>query len=69
MDISNISKAYNLVDLEVVPDQLLLDPHNPRIAIDMEEEVTYTPDDLTSIQLSRNISSQLLTNPLIISKN
>ena len=57
MDISKISKAYELNDLEVVPDQLLLDPHNPRIAIDMEDELTYVPNELASVETQEYILS------------
>ena len=38
MDISSISKSYEMVDIEVTPEQLLLDPYNPRIALDMDEK-------------------------------
>ena len=48
MDISSISKTYEMVDIEVTPEQLLLDPYNPRIALDMDEEVKYTSEELAS---------------------
>ena len=38
MDISSISKHYELRPLTVTPEQLLLDPNNPRIVLDINTD-------------------------------
>jgi hypothetical protein len=48
MDISKIAEYYELKDLNVTAEQLLLDPRNPRIAIDLKDEVHYTQEELVS---------------------
>jgi hypothetical protein len=48
MDISSISKYYELKPLIVSPEQLLLDPNNPRIVLDINTDRKFTPAELPS---------------------
>lgn len=57
MDISAVSKCYKLTVIEVSPDQLLLDPNNPRIIIDVERKQEFTEQELASSSVQDYILS------------
>ena len=46
-----------MVDIEVTPGQFLLDPYNPRIALDMDEDVKFTPEELASPEVQEFVLS------------
>ena len=47
MDISSISRCYTLKPITVLPEQLLVDPKNPRIVLDIDSDFpnAFTQDD------------------------
>ena len=47
MDISSISRCYNLNPISVLPEQLLVDPKNPRIVLDIDSDQEFTLGELT----------------------
>ena len=57
MDISSISEYYELKPLKVRPSQLLLDPKNPRIVLDVNTKRTFTQSELTSPDVQEYILS------------
>ena len=57
MDLSAISEAYELREIEVEPECLLLDPGNPRITLETREQVKYTPRELASPAVQEYILS------------
>ncbi len=57
MDISSISKYYELKPLTVSPEQLLLDPNNPRIVLDVKTDRKFTRSELTSTDVQMYIHS------------
>src|SRR5690348_7625331 len=57
MDISSISKYYGLKPLTVKPRQLLLDPNNPRIVLDVNTDRKFTLSDLPSTEVQDYILS------------
>ena len=57
MDISTISKFYRLESIKVKPDQLLLDPNNPRIVLDVNTERKFTEEQLVSTEVQQYILS------------
>jgi hypothetical protein len=57
MDISSISKYYGLKALKVKPNQLLLDPNNPRIILDVNTDRKFTLKDLPSPDVQEYILS------------
>jgi len=57
MKISNVTKSYVLNNIILTPDNLLLDPHNPRIALDIEEKVNYSDQELISTSVQNYILS------------
>lgn len=46
MDVSSISKYYRLKPLRIKPKQLVLDPTNPRIILDVDTKRKFTPREL-----------------------
>ncbi len=57
MDISSLSKYYELTPLKVRPDQLLLDPSNPRIVLDVNTDRKFSQTQLTSTDVQEYILS------------
>ena len=57
MDISKISESYSLKDIYTYPDQLLLDPNNPRISFDIDEKLNYTDSQLLSNKIQDYVLS------------
>lgn len=57
MDLSSISKYYILRPLTVSPDQLLLDPNNPRIVLDVNTDRKFTPNELIKSDVQQYILS------------
>ena len=57
MDISNISKFYRLESIKVKPNQLLLDPNNPRIILDVNTDKKFTEKELISDEVQEYILS------------
>lgn len=57
MDISSLSQYYKLTPVKVRPDQLLLDPSNPRIILDVNTDRKFTQDELTSSDVQEYILS------------
>lgn len=57
MDISSISQYYNLEPIRVRPNQLLLDPSNPRIVLDVDTERSFTPSQLATPDVQEYILS------------
>src|SRR2546422_4663730 len=57
MDVSSISKHYELRPLRVRPDQLLLDPNNPRIVLDVATDRKFTLRELTAPDVQAYILS------------
>ena len=57
MDISAVSKCYKLAEIEVSPNQLLLDPNNPRIVLDVERKQEFTEQELASSSVQDYILS------------
>ena len=47
MDISTISRCYDLTSITVEPGQLLVDPKNPRIVLDVDSDQEFTATELT----------------------
>lgn len=57
-NISAISESYELKDLELPPDRLLLDPGNPRIVLETQDAVLdYSPEELASEQVQEYVFS------------
>ncbi len=46
MDVSSISKYYRLKSIQIRPKQLVLDPNNPRIVLDVDTGRKFTPREL-----------------------
>jgi hypothetical protein len=57
MDISSISKYYELLPLKVTPDQLLLDPRNPRIVLDVDTDRKFSEEEIVSKDVQEYILS------------
>ncbi len=57
MDLSAISESYELRGIELEPELLLLDPTNPRIILETQERVKYTPKELASPKVQEYILS------------
>lgn len=57
MTISKISESYELRDLELAPDQLLLDPNNPRIVLETQDEFDYSHEELSTPEVQDYILS------------
>lgn len=57
MDISEISKYYELKPAILRPDQLLLDPSNPRIVLDVNTDRKFTTKELASTDVQLFILS------------
>ena len=53
----SIIDAYELKDIEIAPNKLLLDPENPRIVLKTERAVSYTPQQLASPEIQDYILS------------
>lgn len=53
----SIIDAYNLTDIDVTPDQLLLDPTNPRIVLKIGRPVDYTLQQLATEEIQDYIFS------------
>jgi len=62
MSISDISKYYTLTDIVITPDQMCLDPYNPRILMDCNWELTINDNNICD----QNIQSTIVN---IITKN
>jgi hypothetical protein len=57
MDISSISKYYELKPITVTPSQMLLDPTNPRIVLDVDTKRKFTIGELCSREVQEYILS------------
>lgn len=55
MSIANINAYHQLRDVKVQPKQLLLDPRNPRLIVDLEDDVEYSDDQISSVDVQRDI--------------
>ena len=55
--VTNFSDAYELTDLVVTPDQLLLDPTNPRIVLDTKDDMDFSPEELAEEDIQDYILS------------
>jgi len=53
MGLEQITTAYKFVDCEIAPDQLLLDPNNPRLITDPGEERKYSLSQIMSEDIQR----------------
>jgi hypothetical protein len=57
MDVSSISKCYRLKRLRIKPKQLVLDPSNPRIILDVDTNRKFTPRELPQADVQNYILS------------
>ena len=62
MDFSSISNCYELKEIAVEPSQLLVDPNNPRIAMDVESDRKFTLEDVVKPDMQRTIVSLINKN-------
>lgn len=62
MDISRINEFHSLNDVVVRPDQLLLDPKNPRLIVDTQDDIEYTNTQLLSPDIQDDILSKINKN-------
>ena len=62
MDVSLISNCYELKEIAVEPSQLLVDPNNPRIAMDLESDRKFTLEDVVKPDMQRSILSLIDKN-------
>ena len=62
MDISTISQYHKLNPLQVSSEQLLLDPRNPRINVDIEERDELSNSELLSEELQLDILRKINKN-------
>ena len=58
--VTNFSDAYELTDLVVTPDQLLLDPTNPRIVLDTQDDMDFSPEELAEEDIQDYILSVIM---------
>jgi len=57
MSEDSIIDAYQLIDITVSPDQLLLDPQNPRIRLKTDRDIAYSPQQLASVEVQNYVMS------------
>ena len=57
MDISSISRCYKLKPITVEPSQLLVDPNNPRIVMDVDSDRKFTPSEIVRPDVQEYILS------------
>ena len=62
LDVSLISNCYELKEIAVEPSQLLVDPNNPRIAMDVDTDRKFTPNDVVKPDVQRFILSVINKN-------
>lgn len=60
LDLTQIASAYRLVDITVRPDQLMLDPNNPRVVLSAKN-IEYSPNEIASDRVQLDIQQQLMT--------
>lgn len=57
--LSSINKYHDLVTIKVRPSQLVLDPSNPRINVDVDASHTYTEEELLSDRVQQDILKKI----------
>ena len=55
MDMEGLTGAYTLTRLTVSPNQLLLDPMNPRLITEASQERQYTSDEIRAVETQRRV--------------
>ena len=58
-NLANITKYYTLVSTKVKPSQLLLDPNNPRINVDVDLEHNYCNEEILSDLVQNDILKKI----------
>ena len=59
MDIAKINDYHQLRDLTLPPSNLLLDPNNPRISVDLDEKEDFSEEELLSESLQHQILKKI----------
>ncbi len=62
MELDNITQAYELINIKVNSDQLLLDPNNPRLITDALEEKSYSYKEILSEEVQMYVLSRVCKN-------
>ncbi len=67
-ELSDITKYHQLVSKKVRPEQLLLDPSNPRINVDVDLDHHYTNDEILSESIQNDILRTISKNEYRVSE-
>ena len=61
-DLADITKFHQLVSKKLSPSQLLLDPSNPRINVDVDLDHHYTNEEILSDSIQKDILRKISNN-------
>jgi len=59
MSLADINDFYKLDTIAISPGQLLLDPNNPRLIVDMEDDIDYSSDVLISDNVQNDVLDKI----------